>query len=466
MHGPTAFAGRMLRHRMSRSTSRVPQRRPPAIRRSSFVTGVLTSLNRPRIRSALAIRRRARAISAAAIALLPLGDRVTAGFREHFEQHEIRVQYELLRHRVALKAMAPAAALFLVSLVSFIVWSPDSGRGSTGLSIPGTIAGIVGPPAEHPAFRVLVSVVLGLIAGFLGMWTCYLPLYVSLALSKVSARFRVIESPWAVFGWAAVAVSTIVWYLMSMSLTVDLRLGALVRVTAGAVAGGLAMIPLAGGLTAVQRLAQRRSWARFPQEHLAHSLFLALGLVVDTSRFASSMEHRQRLIDVIEDCVYLTGTALARRINAGDALDRARFADSLRARANAMRDLKQWVLTPAPTTLNDLQERISAYFVSAVRGEWDSFPVADERKSTLRETLTLVLSGVRTLTVGLLPGAALVLGEGAGLPVQPTVSEYWAVGSLLWLSGCCLIMLDPGLPGKLEAAKSISALFRKGGDGS
>jgi hypothetical protein len=210
---------------------------------------------------------------------------------------------------------------------------------------------------------------------------------------------------------------------------------------------------------------QRRREAAGAQ--LTHSLIAAIEYIERNGRRWQESGYKSTVVYYLEN----VATCLERDL-VWDAALRQKdivlwFRDTLAAKAEAVRQLSRWVLTPKSDTREHLVQQLVTLMAASVRDDLDSFPVVSESHAEKRRTLWLrITSVISSLVSAGVPGAVVWFAHKLGL--ADAWFSYGAIASVLWACVVLMGIVDPAYAEHLESFKKLSDTlpFGKGKGGS
>ena len=152
-------------------------------------------------------------------------------------------------------------------------------------------------------------------------------------------------------------------------------------------------------------------------------------------------------------------TQLAASWRSGDPATDQTMLKTAREMAHAHRELKQLVLLSGDEGLGKVRTAIEEQVVEAVMGRWAKLPRAELPAKTPATRLRAIVSGVRAITVAVLPLAVLLLAP----RLSPGIDHTW-LGRVvpfvyIWTGVSALLMLDPLIGNKLALVKEAMTMF-------
>lgn len=131
-------------------------------------------------------------------------------------------------------------------------------------------------------------------------------------------------------------------------------------------------------------------------------------------------------------------------------------------RADAIRDLKKWVLLPLDCTPHDLEAKIRAILLLLVAGNWGALDRVQVPKLAPLPWWERVWYVARPLLIAILP-PSLVVGIQWQHIQLPAPLDSWALPiSLVWTAMCLLAALDPHFAEKISTFKDLPSIFTRG----
>lgn len=141
------------------------------------------------------------------------------------------------------------------------------------------------------------------------------------------------------------------------------------------------------------------------------------------------------------------------------------FRDALAAKAEGVRQLSRWVLTPKTDTREHLLEQLVMLLAASARDDLDSFPAVSESRAGKRHTAWLRITATSSaLLSAIVPGAVVWAAHKAHILMDPWFS-YGAIAAILWACVTVMSVLDPSYGDHLESFKKLSDTLRPFGKG-
>ena len=145
------------------------------------------------------------------------------------------------------------------------------------------------------------------------------------------------------------------------------------------------------------------------------------------------------------------------------------FRKTLSSKADAIRQLSRWVLTPKNDTREHLLEQLTALLAAAAHDDLDSFPLSTESHAERRRTIWLRFSALlSTLFTAVLPGAVVWFAHRMDPPLLADPwAGYAAIASVLWACIVLMGVIDPAYADHVDTFKKVTDALRlsKGKDG-
>jgi tetratricopeptide (TPR) repeat protein len=166
---------------------------------------------------------------------------------------------------------------------------------------------------------------------------------------------------------------------------------------------------------------------------------------------------KKELVGSLETIAQTLEHYLPLSIGRGDLTTRAWVRTRAAGMAAAMRDLKQWILTPREETWADLSDLLQGQLKYVGTATWDQLPWRDPGPAASRERRLRIVSFSKLAVVTALPGLTLW-----GYNLTPYAVEHpspdWAVLVLgvIWPLVTILVKLDPDFYDKLSAVRGTT----------
>jgi hypothetical protein len=204
----------------------------------------------------------------------------------------------------------------------------------------------------------------------------------------------------------------------------------------------------------------QRKRALYPQATICDGLLALLALLEKYPTDWLTQRHKRTMITQMEDVATCIERELLNQLRAGDAGTNAQMTELAVEMAAAMRDFKQWVLTPKPDTYEHLRRALADNFLQATTGHWDFFWRRTPLKVSLAEGIGKRATGsLRTLAGGALPVLVLLTVRRLGLPLDGQLAQYLTFGVVLWSVITLLRLIDPHFGSTLDSLDKIKSLL-------
>ncbi len=136
------------------------------------------------------------------------------------------------------------------------------------------------------------------------------------------------------------------------------------------------------------------------------------------------------------------------------------FRSTLAAKAEAVRQLSRWVLTPKSDTREHLLEELVTLLAASVRDDLDSFPLATESRVERRRTVWLrFTAAMSSIFSAVVPGAVVWSAYKVQLLHDPWLGSG-VIGSILWACVVVMGLIDPAYGEHLESVNKLSDALR------
>ncbi len=224
----------------------------------------------------------------------------------------------------------------------------------------------------------------------------------------------------------------------------------------------LALLMIATAFSSLRATYSTRRRQEAAGAQLTHLLIEALAYLereprrwLEAGRKRSMVQHLERIASCLEhDMVW--------------ELNRQRqdvvlwFRKTLAAKAEAVRQLSRWVLTPKGDTREHLLQQLVTLLAASAREELDSFPLVTESNADRRHTIWLRITELlSTLFSAALPGAVVWSTHRVNLLVDPWYG-YAVISSILWACVVLMGILDPHYSEHVETVGKIIGAFKPG----
>lgn len=224
-------------------------------------------------------------------------------------------------------------------------------------------------------------------------------------------------------------------------------------------------------LSATESLLRQLAKCRDAIKALQHALTETGGkFVVDEAPAYKADLHLQHLKTRADILAILENAArsleaMPEHLPSGDPVHTAWAKNVYGERADAIRDLKKWVLLPLDCTRRDLETKIRTILLLLVAGNWGALDRVQVPKAAPLPWWERVWSVGRPLLIAILP-PALVVGIQWQHIQLPAPLDTWALPiSLLWTAMCLLAALDPHFAEKISTFKDLPSIFPRGSKG-
>lgn len=223
--------------------------------------------------------------------------------------------------------------------------------------------------------------------------------------------------------------------------------------------GTISLFLLVAVSTAAIFYAGERARRRQPVAALVVTLVTLMASLERHPRFWPNSAFRQRCLRSLEAVAQRVGRDVPRSLSSGDPLRDLWAKTAYSEMAEAIREMKTWLLVPKADTRAVLLARLADVLVRTARGDWDGLERrAEDREARQRLWWVPLWNGVKALTVAtLLTGTVFgLIRLGVSIPVAAA-----GAGPLYFLAWL-LKQLDSKPLEALEVVKSIKMILTPG----
>lgn len=253
---------------------------------------------------------------------------------------------------------------------------------------------------------------------------------------------------------ALVAVFLVLGYSVGFGTLRSLGWSDAVRFVAlGGAIWVVAVLVLEGLETGIWLLLRRGAC---PIPELIAAVVASLEVLLERPDWPASIAVRRRIMRSLERAAGIVEDTLPRKLGARDPITDAWFRARARGMAAHLRWYKTWVLTPGPTTPDDLVRELRLALLQIVTRNWDALPVRDVTSAERRARgLSVAFRFAREAISALAPAALLWGLAWRGVEIPENALAYLWIAAVVWGIAKLLHHFDPGFKDTAAAFKSL-----------
>jgi len=208
----------------------------------------------------------------------------------------------------------------------------------------------------------------------------------------------------------------------------------------------------------MSKFLQSRLRKNFSEEYAILSLLGTLSAIKHLKDTGLQLRSPATLSSVFENAardfsIYLK----VRRRSLSGELERMHHSQD-RGKVYAILELRNWVLLPISTTLDDAENRIKAYLQAIIKGELGATPWSDPQPVVRRRIVGRTTNAVRAAAFAVAPFLVVSLVPHFHPTLDPSIARYAQILSLLWALLNLLFYVDPHFSDKLDLLQRVKNL--------
>ena len=218
----------------------------------------------------------------------------------------------------------------------------------------------------------------------------------------------------------------------------------------------ICIVLMVTGINMFTQLYKKSSFAQFPFEILAATLFRAISRIERAGSAWAQPAMRSKILKDIDEAARIVRHHLFRSLRTSERTTQLWREDRARLISNALYEKQRWLMTPMDDTREKLLENLGQIFIAVLTGAWDRIDTLVSPNITRKQKYRSIILVAKTVLSGVLPIGAFVLARRYGIiEIASPVGDYITGGLLLWGALSIVMAVDPSLTEKASAMRDI-----------